>query len=242
MNPPPVTPKKRGAGFWLLLSGVGLGACCGLPVIALVLAGLWGAVSDTAATNSSASATDSSASAPASSAAARSNEPDDFVYKSPNGLEYVADSHVSAEGVAVTLAGEWRDDHRNIILRLRDGGRYELTESGGVLVGEKISNSVAYGSRTAERGAWNLEGTTLTLSPESAGVSGSVGLRNAEGTSEKAEPPRQWSLVGVKIQYTPEGKDVVMERSGLHIRGPSPGWYYPNGDWDLILRSAPWSG
>ncbi len=237
MNPPPGIRKKRGAGFWLLLSGLGLGACCGVPMLVLVVAGLWGAVSETAATDASSSATTTTA-----SAAARSNEPDDFIYKSPNGLEYVADSHVSAEGVAVTLAGEWRDDHRNIILRLRDGGRYELTESGGVLVGEKISSSVAYGSRTAERGTWTLEGTTLTLSPESAGLSGSVGLRNVEGTAEKAEPPRQWSLVGVKIQYTPEGKNVVMERSGLHIRGPSPGWYYPNGDWDLVLRSAPWSG
>lgn len=237
MNTPPGTPKKRGAGFWLLLSGAGLGACCGLPMLVLVVAGLWGAVSENAATDSS-----SSAATAGTSAAARSNEPDDFVYKSPNGLEYVADSHVSAEGVAVTLAGEWRDDHRNIILRLRDGGRYELTQSGGVLVGEKISNSVAYGSRTAERGTWTLEGTTLTLSPESAGVSASVGLRKVDRTAEKAEPPRQWSLVGVKIQYTPEGKDVVMERSALHIRGPSPAWYYPNGDWDLILRSAPWSG
>jgi hypothetical protein len=250
----PTAPRKRGAGFWLLVVG-GTGVGCVLLVGGLVFFGALGVLGLAASGDSpspgASSGANTGASSSADSAASSSTSagnppassgPDDFLYHSANGLDYVADSHVSAEGVAVTLAGEWRDDHRNIVLRLRDDGRYDLASGGGVLVGEKISSSVAYGSGSAERGTWQLVGSTLTLTPEGVEQSGSVGLRQLEATTKAGDGPRQWNVVGVTVQYTRVADGTVRERPGLHITGPSPSWYYPNGDWDLVLRSAPWSG
>jgi hypothetical protein len=227
------SPTKRGAAFWVLVALGGLGTCCGLPLIALAAVGL--SSEDPATPGEGAEQSDGDA-------AERPAEADDFVYHSPNGLSYVAPSSVAAEGVNVTLIGEWRDDHRNITLRLKEGGRYELTNSGGVLVGEKISNAVAYGSGSAERGAWSLEGSTLSFTPEGRRLSGSVGRKRLDTEEVAAEAPRAWSVVGVTIEYTPEGQSAPRQRPGLRIRGPSPAWYYPSGAWDLVLRSAPWSG
>ena len=111
-----------------------------------------------------------------------------------------------------------------------------------MLVGETISSSVAYGSGSAERGTWQLAGSVLTLTPEGVEQSGSVGMRRLETTTAKGDGPRQWNVAGVTIQYTRVADATVRERPGLHITGPPPSWYYPNGDWDLVLRSAPWSG
>lgn len=222
------SPTRRGATFWVLVGLGGLSACCGLPLVALAAFGL--ASDGPAAPGEGATAT------------VRTDEPDDFVYQSPNGLSFVAPSSVAAEGVNVPLIGEWRDDHRHITLRLKEGGRYELTNSGGVLVGEKISNATAYGSRSAERGAWSLDGSLLSLTPEGQELSGSVGRKQLGAEEQEAEPPRAWSVVGVTIEYTPEGQSTPRQRPGLRINGPSPGWYYPAGTWDLVLRSAPWSG
>jgi hypothetical protein len=224
MNAQAVRP--RGPLFWILVVCVGLGACCGLPMVGGLA--LW-AMGDA----------DVSAPSPSPSSS-DTNEPDDFIYTAANGLVYVATSTVSAEGVNVTLTGEWRDDHRNIILRLRDGGRYELMESGGVLTGTH-TNPVAFGSKTGERGTWTIEGAALTLSPEEAEVSGSVGTRQLERGTEQGDGPREWTVVGLTIDYTREGEATVRQRPGLRVKGPAPSWYYPPGDCDWVLRSAPWS-
>jgi hypothetical protein len=242
----PATPRKRGTGFWLLIVG-GAGVGCVLLVGGLIFAGAVGILGLTASggapgSGSSPAAESATSSATSAATPTGSSGPDDFLYRGANGLDYVADSHVAAEGVQVTLAGEWRDDHRNIVLRLRDDGRYDLSSGGGVLVGEKISSSVAYGSGSAERGTWQLAGSVLTLTPEAVELSGSVGTRQVETTSGKGDAPRHWNVAGVTIQYTRVNDTTVRERPGLHISGPSPSWYYPNGDWDLVLRSAPWSG
>lgn len=213
------------------MAGGVLGTCCGLPTVALVVLGVLGATGDDATAPSS-----------TRSAAPSSDEPDDFVYRAANGLQYVAASSVSAEGVQVTLVGEWRDNHRNLTLRLREGGRYELTGEGGVLVGTSNSRAVAYGSKSAEQGTWNIEGSTLTLSPEGADLSGSVGTRRLDTTAEAVDGPRQWNVVGVTLDYTPYGGGTVRQRPGLHVSGPAPSWYYPPGSCDWVLRSAPWSG
>lgn len=167
---------------------------------------------------------------------------DDFVYQSPNGMTYVAPSTVAAEGVVVPLVGEWRDDHRHLTLRLKNGGRYELTHGGGVLVGEKLSNAVAVGARDAERGSWSLDGTTLVLRPEGRQQSGSNGRTRLDAEEAGPDAARAWTVVGVTVEYTPQGQSAARQRPGLRVRGPSPEWYYPAGEWDLVLRSAPWSG
>ncbi|MBI2923050.1 MAG: hypothetical protein HYY18_18500 [Planctomycetes bacterium] len=161
--------------------------------------------------------------------------PDDFVYHSPNGLVYVAPHHVSAEGVEVALAGEWREDHRHVILRLREGGRYDLSAGGGAIRGDNLSDLVA--SNSAEQGTWKLEGATLTLTPDGHDVSG-IAERHSSSTSGKADAPRQWNVVGVTIDYTPNGAETARQRPGLRITGPSPSWFYPPGEWNWVLRRA----
>ena len=224
-------PKSRGATFWLLIAGGVLFACCGLPTMGVLVLGVLSGSDgkETAAADSPAVAN------PGGEA------PDDFISRSRNG-DFIASSRVSAEGVSVTMAGEWRDDHRNLILRLRADGRYELADSGGYLAGKSIGSGTAYGSRSAESGEWALEGTTLTLTPGAREVGGSVGGHNVDTTAQQVEGPRQWSVVGVTIEYTRYGEQEVRHRPGLHVRGPAPAWYYPSGEMDWTLRSAPWSG
>lgn len=212
-----------------IVAGVSVGGCCLFGTGLLALGAVAGG--------------EDAKDAPAAEAREATAEvDDDFVYASPNGTFWVAPSSVAAEGVQVTLVGEWRDDHRHITLRLKDGGRYELTHGGAVLVGTAISNAVAEGATDAERGTWSLEGSTMTFTPEGRQISASVGTRNLGAGEEQAEAPRAWTVTGVTIEYTPEGQTASRQRPGLRIRGPSPDWYYPSGPWDLVLRSAPWSG
>jgi hypothetical protein len=221
--------KSRGAAFWLLIVGGVLLGCCGLPTLGVLILG---------ALSGSAGPATAAADSPAA-ANPGGDEPDDFISRLGGG-NFIASSRVSAEGVSVTMAGEWRDDHRNLILRLRGDGRYELADSGGYLSGK--SSGTASGSRSAEAGEWALEGTTLTLTPGAREVGGSVGGRKVDTTAEQVEGPRQWSVVGVTIEYTRYGEQEVRHRPGLHVRGPAPAWYYPSGEMDWTLRSAPWSG
>jgi hypothetical protein len=183
---------------------------------------------------------------PVAAPAVASNEPDDYLWKSPgSGLEFIAEHHVAAEGVQVALAGEWRDDQRNIVFRLREGGTYELENYGSVAYVNR--NSGAYdhadGVSTGERGTWAFDpGTlTLTLTPASAQIHAVSGMHDRGTSDEKADAPRQWNVSGVTIEYTPHDSPTTKTRPGLHIRGPSPAWYYPNVPWDLVLRSAPFS-
>jgi len=222
--------RKRGTGFWVLVVGGCLGLCGVVLVVVIILVGVLAGLTEDAGAPGAAR-NEAAPTGPAASA----NQPDDFIYNSPNGLVYVAPHHVSREGVSVTLAGEWREDHRHVILRLHEGGRYDLSAGGGALRGASISDLVA--SNSAEQGAWTLEESTLTLTPDQYDLSG-IAERKGSSTSGKADGPRKWSVVGVTIDYTPHGGDTVRQRPGLHINGPSPSWYYPPGNWDWVLRSA----
>src|SRR5262249_16103228 len=140
----------------------------------------------------------------AAPATATAGAEDDFIYKA-NGLEYIAEHHVAAEGVQVPLAGEWVEDQRNLTLRLREDGRYEFRSYGSAVYRTNDNNAVAMGSRSSEQGRWSLAGTMLTLTPSAQSVSGSIGSRQVATTQEQAEPPRAWNVVGLTIEYTPHG-------------------------------------
>lgn len=202
--------------------GVGAALCGAVLIGGIVLLGVLGATSDDAP--------------PAAAQVAAPGEPDDFIYKADNGLLWVAPYRVVAEGVSVPLAGTWCDDHRHIVLRLDANGRYQLFAGGGAIrAGNSKSDITA--STSAEQGSWTLEGATLTLSPDGYRL---TGLGEGKQTSDEGapDPPRQWSGVGVTIQYTPHGQDTPRQRPGLRVSGPSPGWYYPPGEMNWVLRSA----
>lgn len=226
---------KRGAGFWILI-GVGcLGAGGVVLVGGLILLGVLAGISEG---DGGPGAVKSASPGPVSDAGGSSStgEPDDFIYKSTtSGLEYIAENHVSAEGVSVTLAGVWREDHRNVVLRLREGGRYELSAGGGAIAGRTKYDTVA--STSAEQGTWTFEGATLTLTPDQYDLSGIAEGKSNSGKG-KADGPRQWNVVGVTIEYKPNGSDTFRQRPGLRINGPGPSWYYPPGNWNWVLRSA----
>jgi hypothetical protein len=239
---PPVAPvparrSSRGAGFWLLIAGGAFGACCVLPGMGLLVLGIIGSA-ETPASSSGGSGSGGSGSGGASASA----EADDFLYTAPDGMSWIATNEVVAEGVKVTLAGEWREEHRNIVLRLRDGGTYELVESGSVaFVHDNGSFSHADSSTTSESGTWTYADGNLTLTPGSRNLHATTGTTDLGSEKQSADAPRQWSVVGVTIQYTPHDGGT-RQRPGLHVQGPSPTWYYPPGNWDLVLRSAPFSG
>ncbi|MEK7468384.1 MAG: hypothetical protein AAB074_13325 [Planctomycetota bacterium] len=225
----------RGAGFWILI----LGGCFGVGVILLIvgvfLAGVFAGLSEESGTPGAPSTTGTAGSA-GTSAPSGAGEPDDFIYKSPaNGMEFIAPNQIVAEGVSVTLAGLWREDHRSITLRLLESGRYELTIGGGALSGRTKYDLVA--STSAELGTWTFAGATLTLTPDQRELSGIAEGKSNSG-KEKADAPRQWNVVGVTIEYTPNGSNVTKQRPGLRVRGPGPSWYYPPGEVNWVLRSA----
>lgn len=220
---------KRGAKFWVLLSLAGAGGCCTCSGVTLAVMG--------AAADSPASPT-----GPGTSAAAAEGGPDDFLYDAPSGLHYVATSQVVAEGVEVKLAGEWREDHRNIVLTLGDDSRYSLSSSGGVAMREYAGDTRANGSRSAERGTWSFEAGALTLTPDGYALSGSVGNHALGAEEGQAEAPRTWSVVGVRLEYTPHDSTTVRSCPALQVRGESPGWYYPSGAMAWTLRRAPCGG
>ena len=233
-QPPGLPVGKRGSGIWIL-AAVGCLGVGGLVLAAGVfLAGVLSGIREDAPAPVAVSSGGTTAGQPANAPPA-ANGPDDFIYHSPNGLIYVAENRVSAEGVNVALIGEWREDHRHVVLRLREGGRYELSAGGGAIRGASIADLVA--SNSAEQGTWTFEEGTLTLTPAAYDLSG-IAERRGNATSGKADAPRKWSLVGLTIDYTPQGQDIVKQRPGLRINGPSPSWYYPAGNWDWVLRSA----
>ena len=238
-NPPgfPLATVRagRGTGFWILIVGGCLGLCCVLLVAGIFLAGILAGLSeDPGATGTPSTARTTGNSQ--TSAPSGTNEPDDFIYTSQtSGLNYIAPNQIVAEGVSVTLAGLWREDQRNIALRLLDCGRYELTIGGGSLRGSTKHDLVA--STSAEQGTWTLAGATLTLTPDQRELSGIAEGKTGSETV-KADGPRQWNVVGVTIEYTPNGSETTRQRPGLRINGPSPSWYYPPGNVNWVLRSA----
>lgn len=244
----PVAPKKRGAGFWILVIGGGLAVCCGGPVLLLIVAGVIGALSAPDGGGGYASVDEGAIADPdgfveseesreeAPSRADAESGPDDFLYQSTtSGLQYIAPNEVVAEGVNVTLAGEWKDDHRNVVFRLHDSGRYELSIGGGALSGRTRSEVVA--SSSAEQGTWTFEGSTLTLTPSAYGLSGIAEGHSSSGGGQ-VDGPRQWTVVGVTIEYTPNGAQSAKQRPGLRVIGQSPSWYYPSGEMNWVLRRA----
>lgn len=234
-SPQPVPPSSapgRGAGFWILVIGGCAGLCGVLLVGGLVLLGVLGAMSE----ESPAPAAPGAPGAPAPTAASASGEPDDFIYKSDNGLEWIAPNEIVAEGVAVPLAGTWCDDHRHIVLRLEANGRYQLSAGGGAIRAGNTKADIT-ASSSAEQGTWALDGATLTLSPDGYRLTGIAEGKQTSGNGA-ADPPRQWSVVGVTIAYTPHGQDTPRQRPGLRVRGPSPTWYYPSGEMNWVLRSV----
>src|SRR5256885_5619405 len=63
--------------------------------------------------------------APASSAPATPvAAPDTFLFKGANGLSYVPELTVVARGVAVQVAGIWRDDRHDFVLTLSPDSTY----------------------------------------------------------------------------------------------------------------------
>lgn len=140
------------------------------------------------------------------------------------------------EGVSVPLAGTWCDDHRHIVLRIEAGGRYHLSAGGGAIRSGNSRADITAAS-SSEAGTWSLEGSTLTLSPDGYRLTGlGEGKQTSEGGA--ADPPRQWSVVGVTIEYTPHGQDTPRRRPGLRVTGQSPTWYYPSGEMNWVLRSV----
>lgn len=180
--------------------------------------------------------------APPPPAAAPADAPDDFREDKSYGV-FLADSRVIAEGVNVSLIGEWRADLKNITLRLRQDGTYALRT--GAAVAFVNSNTGTFSHAVAaigtETGTWTFADGVLTLTPasrESTGVNGYGPATNY--TAPQPDPPRSLHVTGVTIQYTPMHTNLTRTRPGLHVIGPPPPG--EGADWDLVLRSAPWSG
>lgn len=223
--PPPSAPG-RGAGFWILVVGGCAGLCGVVLVGGLVLLGVLGAMSENIP----------DAPAPTAAATPAPGEPDDFIYKADNGLEWIAPNQVVEEGVSVPLTGTWCDDHRHIVLRLEASGRYQLSAGGGAIRAGNTKADIT-ASSSAEQGTWALDGATLTLSPDGYRMTGMAEGKQTSG-SGAADPPRQWNVVGVTIEYTPHGQDTPRRRPGLRVTGQSPTWYYPPGEMNWVLRSV----
>ncbi len=245
VNPPPPFPSAgqpgtpasggRSSGFWILVIGGCLGVCGVGVAVVVFLAGVLAGLTEESPAPGPASISTTGA-GPQGSAPEAANGPDDFTYKSKtSGLEYIAPNRISAEGVRVTLVGDWREDHRNVVFRLLADGRYELRVGGGALSGRTKAELVA--SSSAEQGTWKFEGSTLTLTPDQYNLSGIAEGKSNSGRGQ-ADGPRQWTVEGVTIEYTPEGSQTPKYRPGLRINGPGPSWHYPPGNWNWVLRSA----
>lgn len=210
---------KRSPMFWILAAAGGLGVCCVIPSCGLLVLGLL----------SPDSRTPSNTVAPAIAA-------DDFVYQSDaNGLTWVANATVSAEGAAGDVAGIWREDNRNVILKLDRGGQYVLTES---------SSSYAGGLRGDETGRWSFSGGVLTLTPQSVKQDGFTASDGHVSSGRLApDAPRAWAVTAVTLVYHPpavDDKSVMRQRPGLRIKGTAPTWSSANGSpFEWVVRSAP---
>ncbi|HEY0883501.1 MAG TPA: hypothetical protein VGD87_18340 [Archangium sp.] len=99
-----------------------------------------------------------------------------------------------------------------------DDGTYEWTWSGAVTM---------YGSRSQsfckETGTWSLDGTRLTLTPESQRAQYS----NASGSQEKEDEdlrPRAFDVVDLTLETLPSDSAPVRRFGGLSMRGPKAAW------------------
>lgn len=184
------------------------------------------------------------AAAPAPAPVRAPDGPDDF--RVDNAGVYLAENRVIADGVNVSLAGQWQQDLKSITLRLRDDGTYALRTGAGVAYVN--SNTGAFCHAVAgngiETGTWVFANGTLTLTPKASKSTGVNGYGPATNYTPPApNPPRAYTVSGVTIEYTPIDakanpmRGVTRTRPGLHIRGKAqPGM---GEDWDYILRSAP---
>ena len=217
--------------FWVLVIAGTLSFCCVMPS-AFVFWGLFSKSDRNAAPSQQSAASSSSSSSNAEAPAVD----DDFIYYSKaNGLTWVGDSNVAAEGPATDVTGIWRDDRLNIMLRLDRGGQYELSESG---------NAPSGAVQTVEKGRWAFSDGVLKLTPEAEELQAAF-MPERRGSKEAKTPDhrRSWQVTALTIVYHPPGvedRSVMRQRPGLRVAGEAPTWHYPNNypiKW--TLRSAP---
>lgn len=152
---------------------------------------------------------------------------------------YIADHKVIADGVDVALVGEWREDLKEITLRLKRDNTYALRTGASAIYanGNTGTFSHATAGQGIETGRWSISNGVLTLTPSNGQASGVSGYGAATRKAVDPGGPRAYRVTGVTIQYTPLDTNLTRTRPGLHLRGPAqPGM---GADWDVILRSAP---
>lgn len=214
--------------LWLVVALVSAGGCCltGAAVLALAAAGGDGEVA-----------------APAGSGGAVGDGDDDeqgVLFTTAQGT-FVAEAQVVQRraGLPQPPEGVWKEDRRNIALRLTADGDYTLRyQASGP------SGGVGY----AEDGRWQGDGARLVLSPSrlrrsSAFVfSDTPGVRVHGETEELAVgPPRAYQVEAAVVRYVANWADPapVAQKEGMVLQGPPPPEAWTGGEpWQLVLRRA----
>lgn len=222
MNQP--TGQTRGALFWVLIVVGAMTALCCLGSVAVV--GLGAFVSELPATV-------------AGSGGAGQWLPAGEIGRSttltqPLVGRWVAQYGMSLDSV-VSRSGDWATVRTDA-----SGTVYELTfESGGDYTFEYASQVTLLGrtsrSMVIEKGQYELDGTTLTLTPESQKCSyENNGLRQDQPDKDLAV--RRYRVVDIDLETITQAGAPAMRFGGVELSGPAAKWDVSKEQYELDLQ------
>ncbi|MEW5739992.1 MAG: hypothetical protein AB1938_13755 [Myxococcota bacterium] len=228
MNPSPGPPPRQGRSplFWVAVAAGGLCFVCGAGTLAVVALGsLAGGV---AAEGAEASGGGAAGWLPAGEKTRSTG----LTQPLPGGRWL----YMNGSGMETVLA---RTSTTETVKQEASGALYEFTfESDGtyLLRWRHASNFMTYNtSSTDERGAWTLDGTTLTLTPESQ----KARYTNSGLAQDKEDvdlAPRRYRVVDIELEtITTAGVDY-RTFPGIELEGPVPAWDLASGSLSLDLQ------
>ncbi len=111
------------------------------------------------------------------------------------------------------------------------GGLYEFTFQGdGSYQLAWMHRTVMYGqpsqSRADERGTWELEGTTLTLQPESQRATYTNGGGEEQVKEDVDLGARRYQVVDITLETVEHTGSPMKRWPGIEISGPGPKWSF----------------
>ncbi|MEW6434979.1 MAG: hypothetical protein AB1730_26060 [Myxococcota bacterium] len=119
------------------------------------------------------------------------------------------------------------------------GALYEFTFEGDgtyLLRWRHVSNFMTYNtSSTDERGTWTLDGTTLTLTPESQ----QARYTNSGLGQDKEDvdlTPRRYRVVDIELETITTAGVEYRTFPGIELEGPVPAWDISSGSLSLDLQ------
>lgn len=225
------SPQPRGPLFWILVvGGVALTSCCLMTGLVMTL-GVLASEPEPAAANTGG--------APSTASAA-------------DGDQFLIAGEI-ARGTSLTIpleGGRWMDQFgsqvQNVVGRTgayqwvqtnTSGSLYELLfDDDGSYVWNWVSklsmNGMRYESHCAEKGAWELSGTQLTLKPESQ----KCVYSNNSDSQEKEDDDlseRSYQVFDLTLETLDEPKQQL---PGVFMSGPRPKWDTGSGQLTMKLQ------